>query len=97
MLRILDVSALNTIWTLLAGERFSINDKKLSKLLRLVNAGFRLIDMTGGTLNKMPFLRFVAPSWSGYNCLKEIVDEIMEFLQVRVSFIKRDSHVAISH
>lgn len=83
-----DVSALNTIWTMLAGNRFSLNDKRLLKLLDLVHAGFRLVDMTGGKLNQMPFLRFVAPTWSGYKSLKAIIDEILEFLKVRCCSLK---------
>lgn len=67
---------------MIAGYRFSLNDAKLLKLLDLVNAAFHLVDASGGLLNQMPFLRFLAPSLSGYNSLTAIVNEMMDFLQV---------------
>uniref|UniRef100_A0AAT9UTR8 Cytochrome P450 15A1 n=1 Tax=Maconellicoccus hirsutus TaxID=177089 RepID=A0AAT9UTR8_MACHI len=79
--QLFDVSTLNTIWTMIAGHRFSLNDKKLRKLVHLVHKGFRLVDMSGGALNQMPFLRFVAPELSGYNSLKAIITEMMDFLK----------------
>lgn len=67
---------------MIAGYRFPLNDERLLKLLDLVHAGFHLVDMSGGLLNQMPFLRFFAPSLSGYNSLQGIVDEMIEFLKV---------------
>ena len=48
----------------------------------MVHACFQLIDVSGGLLNKMPFLRFIAPSLSGYNMITTIVNEMMNFFQV---------------
>jgi len=64
------------------GKRFSLKDEKLFQLIDMVHACFQLIDVSGGLLNKMPFLRFIAPSLSGYNMITTIVNEMMNFFQV---------------
>ncbi|XKL66993.1 hypothetical protein PGB90_010413 [Kerria lacca] len=79
--QLFDVSTLNVLWTMIAGYRFPLNDEKLLKLLDLVHNAFHMVDMSGGLLNQMPFLRILAPSLSGYNSFVIIIEEIMEFLK----------------
>lgn len=80
-----DVCILNSLWTMLAGERFSLDDKRLAELLDIVHASFRMLDMSGGLLNQMPFLRFVAPQKSGYSILVNNLNKLWSFLKVLVS------------
>lgn len=76
------MGTLNALWTMIAGYRFSYEDAKLKRLLELVYNEFHEVDVSGGILNQMPFLRFLAPSLSGYNTLMRLINEILDFLQV---------------
>lgn len=67
---------------MIAGQRYALDDPKLIKLMELVHVSFRMLDMSGGILNQMPFIRFFAPKRSGYKELKHILKEFYEFLKV---------------
>lgn len=79
-----DVSVLNVLWAMMAGERFDFYDEKLLKLLQIIHDAFRLTDMSGGMLNQLPFLRFVAPKLCGYSQHVSILNRMWEFLEVRL-------------
>ncbi|CAI6352811.1 unnamed protein product [Macrosiphum euphorbiae] len=79
-----DVSILNGLWTMLAGQRFELNDSRLTRLMELVHVSFRMLDMSGGILNQMPFIRFLAPNSSGYEHIKQILNEFYAFLKESV-------------
>ncbi|CAH0383076.1 unnamed protein product [Bemisia tabaci] len=79
-----DVAVLNVLWTMVAGQRFHIEDQRLSKLLNLLHQLFRLVDTSGGVLNQLPMLRHVAPEKSGYRQFKSILDQIHAFLKESV-------------
>lgn len=81
-----DVTVINSLWTMLTGSRFSLSDSRLRKLLSLLRESFRLQDMSGGLLNQMPFLRFIAPKLSGYNKTAFIMQSLNKFLEVIVQF-----------
>ncbi|CAG9864108.1 unnamed protein product [Phyllotreta striolata] len=76
-----DVSVLNGLWAMMAGQRFETDDKRLRRLLQIIHDAFRLVDISGGMLNQMPFLRYVAPNASGYNQIREILERMWEFLE----------------
>ncbi|XP_063920154.1 methyl farnesoate epoxidase-like isoform X2 [Zophobas morio] len=80
-----DVSVLNVLWAMMAGERFDINDERLRKLLNILGDAFKLTDMSGGILNQMPFVRFVAPETCGYNQLMDVLIRMWEFLQETIT------------
>jgi len=67
---------------MLAGQRFELNDSRLTRLMELVHVSFRMLDMSGGILNQMPFIRFLAPNSSGYEHIKQILNEFYTFLKV---------------
>jgi methyl farnesoate epoxidase/farnesoate epoxidase len=77
-----DVCVLNSLWAMLAGERFALDDARMMELLDIVHASFRMIDTCGGLLNQMPFLRFIAPGWSGYTRLLSVLNLMWTFLRV---------------
>lgn len=81
-----DVTVINSLWTMLTGSRFSLSDSRLRKLLSLLRESFRLQDMSGGLLNQMPFLRFLAPKLSGYNKTIFIMQSLNKFLEVIAHF-----------
>jgi methyl farnesoate epoxidase/farnesoate epoxidase len=77
-----DVCVLNSLWAMLAGERFALDDRRMMELLDIVHSSFRAIDTSGGLLNQMPFLRFIAPGWSGYTRLLSVLNRLWNFLRV---------------
>ena len=82
-----DVCVLNSLWALLAGHRFSLDDQRLVDLLDIVHKCFRMIDPSGGILNQMPFLRFIAPQKSGYTNVMTHLNRMWNFLKVRAYII----------
>jgi methyl farnesoate epoxidase/farnesoate epoxidase len=82
-----DVCVLNSLWALLAGERFALDDRRMMELLDIVHTSFRAIDASGGLLNQMPFLRFIAPVWSGYTRLLSVLNRLWSFLRVSKIFL----------
>ncbi|KAL0267964.1 UNVERIFIED_CONTAM: hypothetical protein PYX00_010079 [Menopon gallinae] len=84
MNNIFDVTVLNSLWSLMTGRRFDLEDEKLCELTGLVHESFRLLDMSGGVLNQMPFLRFVAPNATGYNRIRFVLDRFENFLRETV-------------
>ncbi|CAH1119577.1 unnamed protein product [Phaedon cochleariae] len=80
-----DISVLNALWAMMAGERFDIEDARLKKLLQIIHDAFRLVDISGGLLNQMPFLRHIAPDAIGYTLNKEILERMWAFLAETIS------------
>lgn len=79
---VLDMCILNSLWSALTGNRYSLSDSRLSKLIHHIHTLFQLRDMSGGLLNQMPFLRFLPPERDAYNQLLHIHNEIRNFLRV---------------
>ncbi|KAB0792145.1 hypothetical protein PPYR_14104 [Photinus pyralis] len=80
-----DVGVLNVLWTMMAGERFTLDDVRLIKLLQIVHDAFRLFDMSGGLLNQLPVLRFLAPGCCGYTKTVEILKRMWLFLEETIA------------
>ncbi|XP_023247202.1 probable cytochrome P450 303a1 [Copidosoma floridanum] len=83
------VPVLNTLWCMMAGKRYNIDDKELNHLQRILNAIFRDVDMHGCMFNHFPFLRYVAPELSGYAKFIERHQELWKFLTVELDNHKR--------
>uniref|UniRef100_A0A3F2Z159 Cytochrome P450 n=1 Tax=Anopheles minimus TaxID=112268 RepID=A0A3F2Z159_9DIPT len=49
------------------------------RLLQLLQQRFRAFDMSGGMLNQLPWLHFIAPEWSGYNLVRRFNKQLFEF------------------
>lgn len=78
-----DISVLNVLWTMMAGERFALDDVRLKKLLNIIHDAFKLADMSGGIMNQMPFLRYIAPDACGYTQIMRLLTRLWEFLEVK--------------
>ncbi|XP_075224984.1 methyl farnesoate epoxidase-like isoform X1 [Lycorma delicatula] len=74
-------SILNTIWTMLAGQRYDLDDERLKELLLSITKLFRIVDMSGGLINKMPFIRFIAPGKMKYYEFVNISNKLNGFLR----------------
>ncbi|XP_049874477.1 farnesoate epoxidase-like [Pectinophora gossypiella] len=76
-----DVSIINILWRLVAGKRYDLKDERLKELCHLIKRAFAVVDMTGGILNFMPFLRHLIPGLTGYTEMKEVYDSLYKFLR----------------
>lgn len=79
---------LNVLWMLVTGARFSSwDDSRLQRLLQLMSQRARAFDMSMGTLNQFPWIRFIAPEWSGYHTITHINEELKQIIMVRGSLM----------
>ncbi|XP_055701115.1 probable cytochrome P450 305a1 [Phlebotomus papatasi] len=76
----LPVSVLNVLWTFTAGRRLGRDDERIEKLLQLLQQRSKAFDMSGGVLSSMPWIRFFAPEWSGYNLIRRFNEELKNLL-----------------
>ncbi|XP_018325402.1 probable cytochrome P450 303a1 [Agrilus planipennis] len=74
------IHVINTLWTMMAGTRYNPNDVKLKSLQKLLTILFTKIDIIGAMFSHFPFLRFVAPEYSGYNIYMDTHRRIWDFL-----------------
>lgn len=81
-----DISAINVLWSMMAGERFALNDKRLIKLMGIIHDAFKVVDISGGILNQMPFLRHVAPQACGYSQMVDTLKRLWNFIEVSFFF-----------
>lgn len=75
----LALSVINVLWTFIAGKTMTRCDDQLTRLLDLMKQRSRAFDMSGGWLNSMPFLRFIAPEKTSYNLIKRFNADIYQF------------------
>ncbi|KAJ8713461.1 hypothetical protein PYW07_013831 [Mythimna separata] len=76
-----NITIVNILWRLVAGKRYDLEDRKLNLLCDLIMRLFRAVDMSGGILNFMPFVRHVLPGMSGYTELRSIHNALHDFLR----------------
>lgn len=81
---IFTIPVLSSLWTMITGEGLDHDDPRLLKFMSLLDDFFNNFDMSGSILNYAPFLRFIAPGLSGYNCIKDCSVSIWNYLQVSV-------------
>lgn len=89
MNEVFDVSVLNSLWAMMAGKRFALDDCRLIKLLQIIHDAFRLTDMSGGILNQLPILRYIAPNFTKYNDIMNVINRMKEFLEETVDEHKK--------
>ncbi|XP_053688047.1 methyl farnesoate epoxidase-like [Sabethes cyaneus] len=89
-----DISVLNIIWTLIAGKRFHLNDKRLEWITETIHKSFRVIDMSGGVLNQFPSVRHVCPVRSGFSPLVNLLRPLWEFLNDTIGHINGKPNLA---
>ncbi|XP_047115409.1 probable cytochrome P450 303a1 [Schistocerca piceifrons] len=78
------VYVLNTLWSMLAGIRYSADDLELKRLQGLLTELFANIDMVGCLFSQFPMLRFIAPELSGYKQFIYIHQKVWEFLKAEL-------------
>ncbi|XP_058838137.1 probable cytochrome P450 305a1 isoform X2 [Topomyia yanbarensis] len=81
---ILPTSVINVLWTFTTGSRIARDDERLARLLLLLQNRSKAFDMSGGILSQLPWLRYIAPEWTGYNLLKRFNKELNEFFMITI-------------
>ncbi|XP_076169836.1 putative cytochrome P450 303a1 [Ptiloglossa arizonensis] len=75
------VTVLNSLWRMMAGKRYNIDDEELNYLQRILTKLLREIDMIGAPFGHFPILRFIAPEMSGYKSFLETHQQLWKFLK----------------
>lgn len=82
---IFDISVMNVMWKILRGERFELDDKRVIKLMESIHKSFQIIDMSGGVLNHLPFIRHIFPEKSGFRPLVNTMQPLWDFLKENIA------------
>lgn len=79
------INVMNVLWQFTAGYRMPRNDQKMHTVLTLLRERSKGFDMSGGLLSQMPWIRFLAPKWSGFELIqtfnRKLTELFMEIIQ----------------
>ena len=75
---------LNTLWLLMAGIRYTRENKDLKHLQTLLHNLFTKIDMMGALFSHFPITRFIAPELSGYRLFVDLHNDLYKFISLEV-------------
>ncbi|ODM92885.1 Methyl farnesoate epoxidase [Orchesella cincta] len=75
------VSALNVVWSMLAGRRFEHSDPKLLRLTKILKELFESCNVANSFLFVFPEWRNWFPEWTGMSTQRRIFKEMNDFLQ----------------
>ncbi|KAJ8667478.1 hypothetical protein QAD02_009141 [Eretmocerus hayati] len=78
MKQIIVPAIINVLWIFAAGKKFDQN--KLQYFIDLMGRRAQAFDMTGGILSAFPWIRHIAPNYSGYNLLVTLNNEFKSIL-----------------
>lgn len=84
------LSVLNVLWNLTTGTKMSRNDPQLQHLLSLMRQRNHAFDLSGGLLNAMPFLRFIAPEKTSYNLINRLNIKLHNFFKPIIEEHKKE-------
>lgn len=73
---------LNILWSMVSNVRTTQDDAKLRRLIVLVDNLARANPIGGNIQAIFPFLRHIAPEWTGYNFAKRCHLELQEYFRV---------------
>ncbi|XP_058820526.1 probable cytochrome P450 303a1 isoform X2 [Topomyia yanbarensis] len=90
---VFSVYILNTLWLMMAGIRYTKDNKDLKYLQSLLHELFANIDMMGALFSHFPFMRFFAPRFSGYKQFIEIHNQMHKFIGDEVENHKKTFNI----
>ncbi|KYM98161.1 hypothetical protein ALC62_11152 [Cyphomyrmex costatus] len=82
---ITSIAVLNSLWTLVAGTRFDLDNPKLTEILLVVNEIVRNTNATGGILTHLPFLRHIIPGLTGFTALNQRWTRLWQFIRTEIT------------
>ncbi|KAL0121780.1 hypothetical protein PUN28_006919 [Cardiocondyla obscurior] len=86
---ITSIAVLNSLWTLVAGSRYELENPKLTEILSVVNEIVRNTNVTGGILTHLPFLRHIIPGLIGFTTLSQKWARMWQFIRSEVTTHKQ--------
>nr|XP_033183429.1 probable cytochrome P450 305a1 [Bombus vancouverensis nearcticus] len=72
-------TVINVLWFLTTGESFS-RGERIESFIKLMETRAQVFDMMGGLISAFPWIRYIAPEFSGYNLLCTLNKELKDFL-----------------
>ncbi|XP_061389836.1 probable cytochrome P450 303a1 [Musca vetustissima] len=88
MVNLFTVYVLNNLWSMMSGKRYDRNSEEINDLLQMFFELFQHVDMVGAMFSHFPFMRYIAPNYSGYNAFVENHERIYNFLRKEVRIHK---------
>ncbi|XP_011056303.1 PREDICTED: probable cytochrome P450 305a1 [Acromyrmex echinatior] len=82
---ITSIAVLNSLWTLVAGTQFDLDNPKLTEILSVVNEIIRNTNVTGGILTHLPFLRYITPGLTGFTALNQRLTRMWQFIRTEIT------------
>ncbi|XP_014487656.1 PREDICTED: methyl farnesoate epoxidase-like [Dinoponera quadriceps] len=82
---ITSIAVLNSLWTLVAGSRFELENPKLTKILSVLDDVVRNSNVTGGILTQFPLLRYIMPETTGFTILNQRTTRTWQFFKSEVT------------
>lgn len=87
------VYILNTLWMMMAGKRYSKQNKHIQDLQHILHDLFKSIDMVGAQFSHFPLLRYVAPEMSGYTQFIQTHEQMHAFIREELETHKKNFKV----
>lgn len=81
---VFSVYVLNTLWLMMAGIRYTRENKQMQHMQGLMYNLFASIDMIGSSFSHFPALRFIMPEKSGYSFFVDVHDQMHKFLREEI-------------
>lgn len=81
---------LNTLWSMMAGIRYTSEDAELKELQNILFELFSSIDMVGAVFSHFPWLRHIAPEMSGYKQFLSMHQSLWKFLNAELDKHKKE-------
>ncbi|XP_055859444.1 probable cytochrome P450 303a1 [Episyrphus balteatus] len=78
------VFVLNSLWRLMASKRYDRESDDVMALLNMFYELLKNVDMIGSMFSQFPFMRYVAPDFSGFNGFVESHHRFYAFLRKEV-------------
>ncbi|KAF5289656.1 hypothetical protein FQR65_LT11773 [Abscondita terminalis] len=86
---IFGVHVLNTLWTMMTGNKYSPEDKEIKTLQTLLTDLFASVHMDGALFSHYPLLRHLAPEYSGYNMFLNTHKKMWSFIGQQIQQQKK--------
>lgn len=84
MQELFPVFILNTIWSMISSQRYDRGSREVMRLLAMFFELLQNVDMIGCLFSHFPFLRYIAPDFSGYTSFLGSHTRMYAFLRKQV-------------
>ncbi|KAK5640553.1 hypothetical protein RI129_011364 [Pyrocoelia pectoralis] len=85
---IFGIHVLNTLWTMMTGNKCSSDDKEIRRLQVILTDLLSKVHMDGALFSHYPILRHLCPDYSGYNMYLGIHKRMWRFFALEIQKIK---------